>query len=76
MMVSFKQIRTLPRQWSIHNGSARLHKTNGATPKGISLKHCAVVFDPMPHVGTSAQQQAYATDSMEGADLRQPIGPR
>ncbi len=30
----------------------------------------------MPHVGTSAQQQAYAADSMEGGDLRQPIGPR
>ncbi len=35
--------------------SFRSGQTHGAMREGIAQKHCAVVFNPMSHVGTSAR---------------------
>lgn len=37
--------------------------TNGTISKGIALQHCAVVFDPMSHIGTHAQQSGLVPHS-------------
>ena len=37
--------------------------TNGTISEGIALQHCAVVFDPMSHIGTHAQQSGLVPHS-------------
>ena len=37
--------------------------TNGTISEGIALQHCAVVFDPMSHIGTNAQQSGLVPHS-------------